>query len=99
LTASPACLVVSEQEMSPNLEKIMNQSKGAAVKQKRIMEINPDHEVVMRMRDRLNQDPDDAVLEDYASILFGYALLAEGSELDDAQKFNQALLRLMQRGI
>jgi molecular chaperone HtpG len=99
LTSSPACLVVSEQEMSPNLEKLINQQKGHTEKQKRIMEINPDHEVVAKMRDRLNRDPGDAVLDDYATILFGYALLAEGSELDDAPKFNQALLRLMERGL
>jgi molecular chaperone HtpG len=99
LTSSPACLVVADQDMSPNLEKLINQSKGQIEKQKRIMEINPDHEVVVKMRDRLNRDPDDTVLDDYATILMGYALLAEGSELDDAPKFNQALLRLMQRGL
>jgi len=95
LTSSPACLVVADQDMSPNLEKLMNQAKGESTKQKRIMEINPDHEIVVKMRDRLKQDAADPLLDDYANILYGYALLAEGSELDDSPKFNQALLRVL----
>jgi hypothetical protein len=31
--------------------------------------------------------------------LYGYALLAEGSELDDSPKFNQALLRVIGKAI
>jgi molecular chaperone HtpG len=99
LTSSPACLVVADEEMSPNLEKLINQAKGEATRQKRILEINPDHEIVEKMDARLKENAEDPILEDYANILFGYALLAEGSELDDPQKFNQAVLRLMSRAI
>jgi len=99
LTSSPACLVVADQDMSPNLEKLMNQAKGESTKQKRIMEINPDHEIVVKMKERLNQDAADPLLDDYANILYGYALLAEGSELDDSPRFNQALLRVLGKAI
>jgi len=99
LTSSPACLVVAEQDMSPNLEKLMNQAKGESTRQKRIMEINPDHEIVVKMGERLKQDASDPLLDDYANILYGYALLAEGSELDDSPKFNQALLRVLGKAI
>src|SRR5205823_7945593 len=76
LTSSPACLVVAEHDLSPNLEKLLNQAKGETAKQKRIMELNPDHEIIAKMRDRA----DDAILDDLAEVLYGYALLAEGSE-------------------
>src|SRR5215510_6396362 len=95
LTSSPACLVVAEHEVSPNLEKLLNQAKGEAAKQKRIMELNPNHEIIAKMRDR----SDDAVLEDYAEVLYGYALLAEGAELQDPMKFNQAVMRLLVRTV
>lgn len=91
LTSSPACLVVSEEDVSPNLEKLLNQVKGETTKQKRIMELNPDHELISKMRDRA----DDAVLDDFAEVLYGYALLAEGSELQEPLKFNQALVRVL----
>jgi molecular chaperone HtpG len=99
LTQSPACLVVADQDMSPNLEKLLNQAKGEATRQKRILEINPDHAIVVKMGERLKQDAADPLLDDYADILYGYALLAEGSELDDSPKFNQALLRVLSKAI
>jgi len=91
LTTSPACLVVSEGDLSPNLEKMLNQVKGETTKQKRIMELNPDHEIIAKMRDRA----DDAMIDDFAEVLYGYALLAEGSELQEPLKFNQAVVRVL----
>jgi molecular chaperone HtpG len=99
LTSSPACLVVADQEMSPQLEKLMNQMKGETTRQKRIMEINPDHELVAKLKERINNDPQDSLIDDFAKILFGYALIAEGSELDEPQDFNQALLHVVGKAI
>jgi molecular chaperone HtpG len=99
LTSSPVCLVVSDQDMSPNLEKLVNQAKGVVSKQKRIMELNPDHEIVVRMKDRLKAVTDDALFEDFAQVILGYALLAEGSELEDPLLFNQALMRVLAKSI
>jgi len=63
------------------------------------MEINPEHEIVVKMGGRLKQDSSDPLLDVYANILYRYALLAEGSELDDSPKFNQALLRVLSKAI
>jgi molecular chaperone HtpG len=95
LTSSPACLVVSEQDVSPNLEKLLNQMKGETSKQKRILELNPKHEMIEKMRARV----DDAALDDFAEVLYGYAVLAEGSQLDDPLKFNQAVVRVLTRTV
>jgi molecular chaperone HtpG len=100
LTESPACLVVSEHDVSPNLEKLLSQAKGEKLTgQRRIMELNPGHEIVARMRDRLNKDEADPLIDDFAQVLFGYALLAEGSELEDPLRFNQALVRTLSRSV
>ena len=95
LTSSPACLVVSEGEASPHLEKLLSQVKGETTRQKRIMELNPGHEIIAKIRDRA----EDAILEDVAEVLYGYAVLAEGSELQDPVKFNQAVIRVLARTI
>ncbi len=95
LTSSPACLVVSEHDMSPNLEKLLSQVKGDSAKQKRIMELNPNHEIIDKMRSLL----DDARLDDFAEVLYGYAVLAEGSELADPLKFNQAVMRVLAKAL
>jgi molecular chaperone HtpG len=91
LTSSPACLVVNEEDLSPNLEKLFNQMKGETSKQKRVLELNPNHEIIAKLRDRA----EDATFDDFAEVLYGYALLAEGSELTDPLKFNQALVRVL----
>jgi molecular chaperone HtpG len=98
LKASPVCLVVAEHEASPQLEKLLQQMNAEKrEKQKRIMEVNPDHELLVKMRDRLEASPDDPLLDDFAQVLYGYALLAEGSELENPQAFNQAVIRVMSK--
>jgi molecular chaperone HtpG len=99
LTSSPACLVVAEEDMSPNLEALIGKAKGEVMRQKRIMEINPDHELVSRMRALHAANAEDPALDDFANILFGYALLAEGSEMPEPQKFNESLLRVVTKAI
>ena len=99
LTSSPVCLVVADEDMSPNLEALIGKAKGESTRQKRIMEINPDHELVGRMRALHAANSEDPALDDFANILYGYALLAEGSEIPEPQKFNEALLRVVTKAI
>ena len=99
LTSSPVCLVVADQDMSPNLEALLGKAKGDLTRQKRIMEINPDHELVAKMRTLQAANPDDPALNDFANLLYGYALLAEGSEIPEPQKFNEALLRVAAKAV
>ncbi len=95
LTDSPACLVVAEEDFSPHMERILQAQQGRAPKQLRIMELNPDHEIVQKLQERVGNDKDDSAIDDYAELLLGYALIAEGSELANPAKFNQAVAKLM----
>ena len=97
LTASPVCLVGAEHDYSPQLEKLLQKGKGGGPKQRRIMELNPKHDILAKMRDRFDKDQNDPILEDYAQLLFGYGLIAEGGELPDPVRFNRAVADLMTR--
>ncbi|HEU4511198.1 MAG TPA: molecular chaperone HtpG [Pyrinomonadaceae bacterium] len=97
LTSSPACLVGAEHDYSPQLEKLLLMGKGAGAKQRRIMELNPKHEVFTRMQERFRKDKDDPLLVDSAELLLGYAMLAEGSELPAPVRFNRLLAEMMSR--
>jgi molecular chaperone HtpG len=97
LTSSPVCLVGAEHDYSPQLEKLLQKGKGGGPKQRRIMELNPSHEILTKMQQRFEQDQSDPMLDDYAQLLFGYGLLAEGGELPDVPRFNRAVADLMQR--
>ncbi|MCP4900487.1 MAG: molecular chaperone HtpG [bacterium] len=91
LTNSPACLVGSEHDMSPQLERLMRGSQYQMPKQKRILELNPEHAIVVKLSDRFVKDNEDPKIEDVADMLLGFALIAEGSELHDVARFNQLL--------
>ena len=99
LTNSPVCLVGAEMDFSPQMERLLQMSGGDLPKQKRIMELNPRHEIVAKMRERYQKDNADSKLSQYAQLLYGYALLAEGSDLPDPPQFNRLLAELMTEGL
>ncbi len=99
LTTSPACLVGGEYDMSPQLERLLRHSRQEVPKTKRILELNPDHEVMTKLTTRFEAGADDPAIGDAADLLFGYALLAEGSDLPDPSRFTTLLGRLMAEGL
>ncbi len=99
LTTSPVCLVGAEHDYSPQLEKLLQKGKGGGPKQRRIMELNPEHKILAGLRAHFDKDAEDPVIAEYADLLLGYGLLAEGTELPDTARFNKAVAELMARGI
>jgi molecular chaperone HtpG len=87
LTDSPACLVGDEHGMSRHLERILRDAGQAVPASKPILEINPDHPIVQRLK----QESDATVFSDWTQILFDQALLAEGGELEDPATFVKRL--------
>src|SRR5262249_20958774 len=91
LTESPACLVSDEHGMSMNLERILKAAGQRVTGTKPILEINPDHPIVKRLK----TETDEARFADWTQILFDQALLAEGGQLDDSAGFVKRLNGLM----
>jgi molecular chaperone HtpG len=89
LTDSPACLVADEHDVSGNLARILKAAGQKAPDMKPIMEINPKHPVVLRMK------YEDGKFDDWSSVLFDQALLAEGGHLDDPATFVKRVNELM----
>ena len=93
LTNSPACLVTGEHEMSANLERILKSVGQDAPNIKPILELNPEHPLLTRLKGEEGER-----FADLANILFDQALLAEGGQLDDPASFvaklNKVLLEL-----
>lgn len=95
LISSPACLVGTEIDYSPQLERLLQKGKGGGPKQRRILELNPNHQIFARMCERFERNNQDNMLGECAELLLGYALLAEGSELPDPTRFNRHVLNVM----
>jgi molecular chaperone HtpG len=95
LTSSAACLVGEEFDMSPGLERMLKQSGQSVPSQKRILELNPEHAVLAKLKGLFDADAEDPKLSDYAHLLHGQALLAEGSALPDPAGFALRVTELM----
>ena len=96
LTDSPACLVADENELSGNLLRMLKAAGQSAPESKPILEINPNHPLVTRLK---YEDAAGDRFADWAHILFDQAMLAEGGSLADPATFvkrlNEMLLATM----
>lgn len=95
LTSSAACLVGETHDMSPHLEQLLKASGQEVPKVKRILELNPNHEILERLTNMHQANPGDSRLADYAVLLYGQAVLAEGGKLPDPALFSRKVAELM----
>ena len=89
LTDSPACLVADEHDLSGNLARMLKAAGQKAPVSQPILEINPQHPVVLRLKSEEKR------FDDWAAVLFDQALLAEGGQLDDPATFVRRVNQLM----
>ena len=89
LTESPACLVADTYDMSGNLERLLKQAGQHVTHTKPILEINPHHPMVKRLK------TEETHFEDWSHILFDQALLAEGGQPEDPAAFVRRLNDLL----
>jgi molecular chaperone HtpG len=77
LTDSPACVVVDKDQMSANLQRMLKAAGQKVPASAPILELNPVHPLVQRLRTH------DARLADWALLLLEQAVLADGGQLED----------------
>jgi molecular chaperone HtpG len=80
LTSSPACIVANEPDIDHNLAR---QIYGAGLPSQPVLEINPKHPLLAR----LNQQPDDPRLADWAHVLYHQAVLTLGAMIQEPVDF------------
>lgn len=99
LTDSPVCLVVPEGGLQPWIERMLRASRGDETipRQKRILEVNPDHPLVRNLRAMHERDPAGGPVDEYIDLLFDQALLAEGSPVEEPAAVARRLAELMTR--
>lgn len=93
LTESPACLVSEENDMSGNLARMLKAAGQSLPASKPTLEINPQHPVVQRLKAEAEREG--SMFNDWSSVLFDQALLAEGGQLDDPATFVKRMNQLM----
>lgn len=89
LTESPACLVADAYDMGGNLERLLKSAGQKIQHTKPILEINPHHPMVQRLKF------EEEKFDDWSHLLFDQALLAEGGQLEDPAAFVKRLNELL----
>jgi len=91
LTTSPACIVANGPDLMFNLPGLPGRASASGLPAQPVLEINPAHPLVAR----LNQNPEDPRLIDWANVLFSQAVLTLGVRLDDPGAFVSQLNDLL----
>ncbi|KAB0625127.1 molecular chaperone HtpG [Acinetobacter gandensis] len=88
LVDSPACLVVAEGELSPQLVRMLKQAGQAVPESKPVLEINPSHPLVQKLEGS-------AQFDDLANVIFDQALIAEGGLPEDPAQYIKRINSLL----
>ena len=89
LTDSPSCLVADQYDLGGNLQRILKAAGQQAPASKPILEINPKHPAVQRLK------YEETRFDDWANLLLEQATLAEGGSLEDPAGFVKRINDLM----
>lgn len=90
LTDSPACVVLSENDMGFQMRRIMEAAGQTLPEVKPILELNPEHALVARLEAAEGEG-----FADLARILLDQAIIAEGGHLDDPAAYVKRLNALL----
>ena len=98
LTESPACLVADEGGMDIQMERLMKAHNRDFQGAPRILEINPDHELVIalnKLADAKSSSKESELVDDTALLLFDQAQIIEGRMPADLTAFSKRMTRIM----
>ena len=90
LTTSASCLVADENDMDMHLKKLMAANNQNISDEKRILEININHELVNKLKSL-----DKNQKNKFCEILYDHAKLMEGESLDDPKKYTNLVSELV----
>ena len=99
LTSSPVCLVADEHDLTPRMQKMLEQLGQKPPKVKPILELNPGHPLLPKLHALFAANKADPRLTTYAEVLLGQAHLADSGQLPDPAAFSRALGDLMLHGL
>jgi len=96
LSDSPSCIVADENDPTAQMQEIMKSMGQTDLPEiKPILEINPNHEIVEKLKSMTKQK----AFEDVALLLYEQALIQEGVKLHDPSGFVSRLNKVIANGL
>ena len=77
--------------MSAYMEKILKASGQEVPQSKRVLELNMDHPLLVKIKIIFEKDKEADALKDDATFLYDMAVVSEGGKLDDPSRFNRMI--------
>ncbi len=99
LKESIACLSGEAHDVSAYMEKLLKASGQEPPSVKRVLELNLDHPVLMKIKKLFEEDRNNPALRDYSQLLFDMALISEGGKIEDPSQFNRVIGTIMANAI
>jgi len=105
LVDSPCCIVTSTYGWSANMERIMkaqalrDTSTMGYMAAKKHLEINPDHQIMVALKKKVEVDKNDKSIKDLIVLLYETALLSSGFTLEDPQNHASRIHRMIKLGL
>merc|ERR1712066_12426 len=105
LVDSPATLVQGEWGMSPMMQRYMKSQTTSSAsdsafaigsRNQAILEINPDHAVIQKLKNAMETAPDEDVTEDMVMMIYETAALIGGYTIEDPGDFARRVTKLME---
>lgn len=95
LVESPACFVTKGDSASPQLRRILKSMGQPLPEEKRILEVNREHPLVLRA-EKLAQDGDEEQVKAMGQLLLDMAWIAEGELPPDPAALSRRITQLLQ---
>jgi len=99
LTDSAVCLVADEGDLDMHLERLLKQHRQLDTAAKRILELNPQHPLIVRLAASVGESGASDQLSEFAWLLLDQARIVEGEQLPDPPAFARRLAMLLERGL
>jgi len=105
LVNSPCCIVTSTYGWSANMERIMkaqalrDTSTMGYMAAKKHLEINPEHQIMIALKKKVEDDKNDKSIKDLIVLLYETALLSSGFTLEDPQNHASRIHRMIKLGL
>lgn len=94
LLDSPACLIVPDGGLPPQIERLLRAQGRAVPKAQRILELNLEHPLLKNLQRLEDASPGSEQVQEWMYLIHDQAVLAEGSPLEDPAAFAKRLTKL-----
>lgn len=91
LTDSPSCLIVDDQDMTAQMQQILQAAGQNVPVSQPILELNPDHALVSQLKDKIETEE----FSEWSHVLFGQAALTGGAAISDMTEFVKRVNKLL----